>query len=37
MKAEITACVCTNKIKAQAATAVDKVNGTIVPKSDNTG
>lgn len=32
IKAEITASMCTNKIRALAATAVDKVNWTVVPK-----
>lgn len=32
IKAEITASMCTNKIRALAATAADKVNGTVVPK-----
>lgn len=37
IKAEITASMCTNEIRALAATAVDKVNETVVPKSKNTG
>lgn len=37
IKAQITASMCTNEIRALAAAAVDKVNGTVVPKSQNTG
>ena len=37
IKAEITASMCTNKIRVPAVAAVDKVNGTVVPKSRNTG
>lgn len=32
IKGEITASMCTNKIRALAVAAVDKVNGTVVPK-----
>lgn len=33
IKGAITASMCTNKIRALAAAAVDKVNGTVVPRS----
>lgn len=36
-KAEIIAPVCTNKIRAAAASAADKVTWTVVPKGKNTG
>lgn len=36
-KAKITASMCTNKIRALAVDAVDKVNWTVIPKNKNTG
>lgn len=37
IKAKITASMCTNEIRALAATTVDKVNGPVDPKIKNAG